>query len=61
MQYRNALQREEAVWNRATWHSPQMKYALAKASTGEEVAEEESSEEEAGLNAGVRKSGFTSI
>ena len=55
VQYRNALQREEAVWNRATWHSPQMKYALAKASTGEEVAEEESSEEEAGLN--VEESG----
>ena len=42
VKYRNALQREEplgiqAVWNRATWHSPQMKYALAKASIDEEV------------------------
>ena len=58
--YRNALSRENrpgAVWNRATWHSPQMKYAVAKAAPTVEVANEESGEEEFGGDAddaGVR-------
>ena len=49
--YRTARQKHDAGWNRAVWHSRTMKYALAKAVIGEEVAEEEYIEEDAGLDA----------
>ena len=48
--YRTGLRKEEVVWNRAVWHSLKMKYALAKALLGEEVVEEECTEEAAGLD-----------
>ena len=48
--YRTARQKHDAGWNRAVWHIPKMKYALAKALNGEEVVEEECIEEEAGLD-----------
>ena len=48
--YRTARQKHDDGWNRAVWHIPKMKYALAKALNGEEVVEEECDKEEAGLD-----------
>ena len=48
--YRTVRQKHDAGWNRAVWHRPNMKCALAKALNGEEVVEEECIEEEAGLD-----------
>ena len=48
--YRTAFQKHDDGWNRAVWHTPKMKYALATALNGQELVEEECIEEEGGLD-----------
>ena len=43
--YRTARQKHDAGWNRAVWHTPNMKYGSAQALNGDEVVEEECIEE----------------